>query len=127
MQIVNLNYSYRKDCCTIQEQLTIFDTVTTENDVKPSPTAQNKNTTLNSLPQTEEVAEQVYIGQKVKLKLPKDTESEEYYYIRYYCEHLLKITGEIESFSTTAAGKVVCVINFRGDIYTFYDSELTLL
>lgn len=109
----------------MSEQLTIFETF---NEIKIHEQPENKE--LDSIENEvvePEPDEEIYIGQKVKIRLPEDKESEEYYYLKYYATPHLTKAGEISSITIAENGKTVCDVEFNGDKFKFHIDGLILL
>lgn len=96
------------------EQLSIFDELPTDQPavhIKPSEDQYNTP----------------YIGQKAKLKLPTNKDCEVYQYMYYYCSHLMKRAGEVIAVKTNSENKIICTIDFHGDIRYFHLENIILL
>lgn len=101
------------------QQLSIFEDLFEDNIIKPIE--------ANLMEPATVINETVYIGQKAKIRIPEDKESEEYYYLKYYCTAYLSKTGEIINISQAASGKIICEVNFHGESFLFHVDELKLL
>ena len=109
----------------MSEQLTIFEAfseVKIHEQFENKVTASIENLVIESVPD-----EEIYIGQKVKIRLPEDKESEEYYYLKYYATSHLNRAGEISSISKKENGKTICEVDFHGEKFLFHVEGLILL
>ncbi|MBQ0139540.1 MAG: hypothetical protein KBT36_09600 [Kurthia sp.] len=109
----------------LSEQITIFEAF---NDVMLPEQTENITTEIvENLIVTTVPVEEIYIGQKVKICLPKDTESEEYLYLKYYATPYLYKVGEISAISKASNGKTIYEVDFHGEKFLFHIEGLYLL
>lgn len=68
-----------------------------------------------------------YIGQKVKIQLPEDFNSEVYQYLSSYHSSVLSKTGEIKEMKLYPSGNYTCTVDFFGQILFLNPENLYLM
>jgi len=80
-----------------------------------------------TVPTEKEAVTTPYVGQKAKIKLPEDKDSEEYQYLHFYCSSVLTKVGEIKELKMYPSGNYTCTIDFFGEIRYLNPEALYLL
>ncbi|PJO43385.1 hypothetical protein [Lysinibacillus xylanilyticus] len=80
-----------------------------------------------TVPTEKEVVTTPYVGQKAKIKLPEDKDSEEYQYLHFYCSSVLTKVGEIKELKMYPSGNYTCTIDFFGETRYLNPEALYLL
>ncbi len=101
----------------MSEQISIFDDELKSDNEHPNQT----------VPTEKEAVTTPYVGQKVKIKLPEDEDSEEYQYLHYYCSSLLTKVGEIKELKMYPSGNFTCTTDFFGETRFLNPKDLYLL
>lgn len=101
----------------MSEQISIFDEICIVED-------EEKGEDVVSLKEAVSIP---YIGQKVKIKLPEDKDSEEYQYLYYYCSSFLNKIGEVKEMKLYPSGNYTCTIDYFGDTRLLNPENLILL